>query len=426
MRVIIDISVLGQGHYFAPARTGIFRYIENIVLAIDDHTNVEVSYSAGPNLDDYFRCYDYLLANNELKIDKLIVPDVNSRITKLYSKIFYWLTRREKSTIIVRLVRFLYRLAKQLLMVGRVVNVRKIDEYDVYHATFSPPSKVILRETNIGIVQTLYDLIPILYPQYCEKASIELLNNVINSIDQRVFCLSISESTKNDLLKVKKISPQQVRVTPLAASSKFYPCKDLQVISEVRGKLSIPNGNYVLSLSTLEPRKNIVSVIKSFNRLVNDGKVDDLNLVLAGTKGWNYDEIFHQLEINPETAKRVIVTGYVNDSDLAPLYSGARMFVYPSFYEGFGLPPLEAMQCGVPVVTSNVSSLPEVVSDAGIMVNPQDIHAISEAMWRIYSDPELASDMSRKGIKRSAEFNWGKCVQMTLMSYEGNKRVYNS
>ena len=142
-----------------------------------------------------------------------------------------------------------------------------------------------------------------------------------------------------------------------------------------------------------------------------------LNLVLVGTKGWDFDRIFKEIEGAKELSGRIITTGFVPDGDLAPLYSAAMMFVYPSLYEGFGLPPLEAMQCGVPVVTSNTSSLPEVVGDAGIMVSPKDGEALSQAMLDLYRDGKKRTALSAQGLLRSKLFSWKKCADQTVEAY---------
>ena len=190
------------------------------------------------------------------------------------------------------------------------------------------------------------------------------------------------------------------------------------MLEQVRKKFGIPNGPYILSLSTLEPRKNIAQTIRCFVRLLEQEKIDDLSLVLVGSKGWDYDSIFEEIAASPKIRDRIIVTGYAADEDLAPLYSGATMFVYPSFYEGFGLPPLEAMQCGVPVITSNTSSLPEVVGEAGIMVDPHDADELSQAMLKIYNSTDARQRMSLESLEQAQKFSWKRCAEQTIDTYK--------
>jgi glycosyltransferase involved in cell wall biosynthesis len=175
---------------------------------------------------------------------------------------------------------------------------------------------------------------------------------------------------------------------------------------------------YFLSLCTLEPRKNVDRVIRCFARLLKEKQIQDVNLVLVGVKGWHFDKIFNEIESNKDIRSHIIITGFVEDKDLAALYSASLGFVYPSIYEGFGLPPLEAMQCGVPVVTSNTSSLPEVVGDAGIMVTPTDEDALCQAMLNVYQSESLRKEMSAKSLHQAARFSWEKCIQDTINGYK--------
>ena len=171
----------------------------------------------------------------------------------------------------------------------------------------------------------------------------------------------------------------------------------------------------ILNIGTLEPRKNVVTLIKAFKKLHERG-LKDYALVIAGEKGWLYKRIFEEVE-SSGAEQSIRLLGVARDEDLPLLYNCADLFVYPSLYEGFGLPPLEAMACGVPVITSNTSSLPEVVGNAGIMVDPHDINSLSEAMNNVLKDQELRCRMSRDGLKRSKMFTWEKTVSGVLKVY---------
>jgi glycosyltransferase involved in cell wall biosynthesis len=202
-------------------------------------------------------------------------------------------------------------------------------------------------------------------------------------------------------------------VTPLAAdAARFYRCVDAAALSSVRERYGVPEGPYLLSLCTLEPRKNIPHLLRCFARLAQEPSADGVTLVLAGGKGWMYDGVLELVEQLDALRGRVILTGYVRDEDLAALYTGATAFVYPSLYEGFGLPPLEAMQCGTPVITSNNSSLPEVVGDAGIMVDANDEDDLCQL-----SSPTQRAEYSRLGMKRAQGFSWQRCAELTVAGY---------
>jgi len=185
-------------------------------------------------------------------------------------------------------------------------------------------------------------------------------------------------------------------------------------VEDYRTKNNLPS-KMILNIGTLEPRKNVVTLIKAFKKL-QEGRFKDYVLVIAGEKGWLYKRIFEEIE-SSGAEQSIRLLGVARDEDLPLLYNCADLFVYPSLYEGFGLPPLEAMACGVPVITSNTSSLPEVVGNAGIMVEPHDINSLSETMASVLKDKELKHRMSRDGLKRAKMFTWEKMVSEVLKIY---------
>ena len=185
-------------------------------------------------------------------------------------------------------------------------------------------------------------------------------------------------------------------------------------VDKVKARYKI-NRDYILFVGTLEPRKNITNIIRAYNMLPHHLKYNHL-LVICGKKGWYYEEIFRTVEeLNLED--NVIFTGYVPDKDVPLLMNGAKVFVYPSFYEGFGLPPLEAMACGTPVISSNVSSIPEVVGNAGILVNPNNVEELSDAIVRVVSNEELRAQLSEKGLRQANKFSWRATVEKTVEVY---------
>ena len=226
-----------------------------------------------------------------------------------------------------------------------------------------------------------------------------------------------SNSTKNDLINYFNIPEEKIRVILLAADEKFKPLNNKE-IREAKQKYSL-NFPFILYIGTLEPRKNIPSLIKAFYKLKK--KTLQYKLVITGKKGWKYKEIFETID-KLNLQNDVVFTGYVSDEDLPALYNAADLFVYPSIYEGFGLPPLEAMACGTPVITSNTSSLPEVVGDAGIMIDPCNVDGLADAMYEVLTKAGLRANMIKKGLERAEMFSWEKCARETLEVYE---EVYN-
>ncbi|MDZ7935437.1 MAG: glycosyltransferase family 1 protein [Emticicia sp.] len=199
----------------------------------------------------------------------------------------------------------------------------------------------------------------------------------------------------------------------------FYQETDKEKIADTLKKYNIPaNSKHLLSVSTLEPRKNIERTIRAFLKLIQQEHINDLNLVLVGTKGWQFDGIFEEIKSNPALKERIITTGFVADGDLAALYSSAIGFVYPSLYEGFGLPPLEAMQCGTPVISSTKSSIPEVVGDSGILVEPTDETAISAAMLKFYQNENFRNELSQKALLQATKFSWERFTDEHIEIYQ--------
>jgi len=409
VKVLYDISVLGLGHFHLRARTGIYRAIEQIAYGLAESKECEVAFCASQG--NYAECLEYFRANTRWANRGAMSP--YNLLFKMDSLTGHFSPRT-----------FLYGALKRLrsgsnAALNRLPKV-DLEKTDIYHSTFYPVPGKMRSSKKMKIFQTVYDLIPILHPEFFKFNEDHLIKKVLKAIGRDDFVICISESTKRDLCNYRKdIDADKVFVISLAASESFYQCTDHDRLSAVKRKYNIPaDRRYILSVCTLEPRKNIEQSIRSFVRLITEQKIDDLCLVLTGTKGWDYNKIFKEISHSIQVKEKIILTGYVPDEDLAPLYSGAVMFVYPSFYEGFGLPPLEAMQCGTPVIASNTSSLPEVVSDAGIMVDPMDGDAVCQAMLDLYNKPSLRQTMSLKSLERAGQFSWKKCTLYTINAYK--------
>jgi glycosyltransferase involved in cell wall biosynthesis len=289
---------------------------------------------------------------------------------------------------------------------------------NIFHTPFDGIAEVTKGVPGLVRFITMHDLIPLLRPEWTPKPVQENQRAAMASIADDDWVLCDSEYTRHDFLNYKRHHrPEQVRTVHLAAGEEFLPCSDEPRIAEVRRKCGIPEGaEYFLTLCTLEPRKNLAAVIRALAAVVQQGNTPGLHLVLAGPSVFSAEQIYEVAEASA-LRKRLIFTGHIPDEELAPLYSGALGFVYLSLFEGFGLPPLEAMKCGTPVITSDVTSIPEVVGDAAIQVNPHDLDALAGAMLRVYKDSELRREMSRKSIERAKLFSWRKCAEDTFQAY---------
>ncbi|MCU0501939.1 MAG: glycosyltransferase family 4 protein [Anaerolineae bacterium] len=233
---------------------------------------------------------------------------------------------------------------------------------------------------------------------------------------QATAVLADSQATKDDLVRAYGVDPGRVHVVYLGRDQAFGPVRDADQIAHVRERYGIV-GRYLLYVGTLQPRKNLARVIDAFAGLAGDPALAGVQLVLAGKRGWLYDDLFAQVTRLGLTS-RVVFPGYVEEADLPALLSGALALVFPSLYEGFGIPVLEAGACGVPVITSKTSSLPEVAGDAALLVDPHDVDAIADALLRIATDAELRAELDRRGQENVKRFSWEKCARETLTVLE--------
>lgn len=287
---------------------------------------------------------------------------------------------------------------------------RFLGSIDLYHGT----SFVMPPLHHAKGIMTIYDLSFMLFPQFHTREMQAFTKNIRRYAERSDCIIAISEQTKQDIVRLLDVPADKVRVTLLAADTRYRVIDDKHRLASVAATYGIDR-EYILYTGTLEPRKNVPAIIRAFQSIKRELKVPH-RLVLAGKKGWLYDDIFAEVRAM-DLEHEVIFTGYVPDEDLPFLYNGADLFVYPSFYEGFGLPPLEAMACGCPVITSSTSSLPEVVGAAGIMVDPRKPEELAEAMARVLGDNELLADMRRRGVERAATFSWERCARETLSIY---------
>ncbi len=228
-----------------------------------------------------------------------------------------------------------------------------------------------------------------------------------------------SEATKEDLISHYGIDGSKISTVHLAHDQRFRPVEDCSIVEEVKRRHGI-DGDYLLCLGTIQPRKNLAGTLAAYSimkrrigRIVGGKSIKVPKLVMVGRSGWLSQGIYKQVQ-TLGIADDVIFTGYAGDQDLPAILSGATALVFASLYEGFGLPALEAMACGTPVITSNVSSLPEVVGDAGLLIDPTDNAALAEAMAQVCSDEGLRMRLRERGLKRAGLFSWRRCAEETL------------
>ena len=256
-------------------------------------------------------------------------------------------------------------------------------------------------KSKTKLILTVHDLIPLIFPQY---------HNLRRNIYFRLFLkpaltradkiIAVSNNTKADLIKYFHLSEAKIKVIHLGVDNKFKPT----INKEILIKYNLPT-DYLLFVGTLEPRKNLERLIQAYNSLHITQK-----LVIVGKKGWDYKKLLKH--------KNIQFTDYVEEKDLPAIYSQAKLFIYPSLYEGFGLPVLEAMACGCPTITSNLSSLPEVAGDAALLINPYSVQDIARAINKLLNNSQLRLELSRKGLIQSKKFTWKQCAAQTYQLYQ--------
>lgn len=404
MKIVIDVGVIGLAQLFETARTGIYRVISSLSLELLARDDLDITFSSLSSLqvnqltDHYFAKKDFAAkAFPRNRFEKALIAMAGCDC------------RTSQENIAAKILSKLYRMS-----LSHRIGV----EADLFHSHYS--ALPCFRSQHLPVrMMTIYDIIPLIHPEYFADGFADEFRPIVESFSPKDdFLFTISECTKNDICSYFDMDPERVFVTPLAASPELYfPELDKAVITEVKQQFNIPDGRYFLTLATVEKRKNLKMSMNCFREILKEPGCEDLSFVLVGTKGWKVKELLEEIDNDPLLQDRVIFTGFIPDQYLSAIYSGAEAFLYPSLYEGFGLPPLEAMQCGLPVIASNTSSLPEVVGDAGILVDPQDKDQICQAMMTLLADRAIHAEYAQKGLARAAGFSWHRCAEQTVSGY---------
>ncbi len=404
MKIVIEASVTGLAQLYETARTGIYRVISSLSQKLLANSDIDIQYSGLSSIEVN------TLTNNFFKNLQLDHRRFNESVAEeILVKMAHRIPGGTGDGLPAKLLSRMYR---------DIHRNRIFKECDIYHSMYDALPKYNSRYKTVRMM-TIYDIIPLLFPDYFEEKFIERFRRIVTSfIKNKDFLFTISENSRKDVSEYFGMDPQRIIVTPLAASPTLYfPVSDVNLIEKTKIHFGLQGNPYFLTLATIEKRKNLQTSIAAFKKIINEPDGKDFHFVLIGTVGWKVEKLLKEIQEDKQLRDRVHFTGFIEDKYLSALYSGATGFVYPSFYEGFGLPPLEAMQCGVPVICSNTSSLPEVVGDAGILVDPGDADGIAEAMKQLITNDSVRIDYSQKGIKRAQQFSWKSCAEKTIEGY---------
>ena len=371
MRIAINCQLLSMH------RTGVGRYIRELVRAL-------------AQVDDE---NEYLLYSNP-HVPEGTFPSKDNFTVK-----------RARKPLLTATARILW---EQLFLPVELLR----DQIDVVHF---PDQSYPLLPLPCPSAITVHDLVFKIYPQAYTWGKRFYKNlTMMPAIGRASHIIVVSASTKRDVIEAYGIPSERSSVIHNGLSKDFRPISNPSELDATRARFSLP-AEFILHVGTLAPDKNLAALIDAFVMLREKNALEH-RLVSVGPKGWLYDPLFRQVEKHG-LQDEVQFLGYAGDEDLARIYSLADVFVFPSLYEGFGFPPLEAMACGTPVVTSNTSSLPEVVGDAALMVDPQDTAEIAEAIMTILGDSLVRKRLINRGFKRAEAFSWERTAMQTLQVY---------
>lgn len=423
LKILYDATILS--YYFEKngGRSGIFFTTYNILKELLNHPEIEVTLYC-----DYKRIWymdklmktDKFLAKSKLLEGKDICNSLIALFTHLIFK--YQKNDTTKDNLYKKVIRFIAYRSFHIYDKFKKENqklAKRIKDFDVYFSSYELIPKEVLNYDKIKRYLLLHDVIPLIMDDFYGKMnySKQWMKNLINSLNKNDYYFTNSEYTKKDFIKhAPNIDGNKIVVTYVGANENFYRVTDQEQIKKVKEKYNIPQDKkYIFSLCTLEPRKNLIFAIKNFIEFIKKNNIDDFVLVLGGGHWVAFlPQLENAVKDLDEYKDKIIKIGYVDDEDLSTLYSGAEMFVFPSLYEGFGMPILEAMQCGCPVITSNVSSMPEVAGDAGILIDPHNDNELIAAYEKMYFDENFRKESSKKSLEQAKKFSWQSTVNKML------------
>lgn len=302
-----------------------------------------------------------------------------------------------------------------------------LDYFPDFFPRYLEPSLIknnIFHGTNYNVypfqtlakIMTIYDLSFIKYPDYTDAVVQQYTTRIKKCLHWTDLIITISESSKQDIVNYLHFPEARIFVTPLASRYHAHYLDSIDIETEINKINYDFSKPYLLFVSTIEPRKNINTIIKAFNHLKKQHKIEH-QLVLIGRKGWKFEPVFQAINDSPYN-NEIHHLDYLSDQEVAIFYSKADVFVYPSFYEGFGLPILEAMTLGTPVITSNTSSLPEVAGNSAILINPDEPMELAEGIFNIISNSQLRQELIGQGKKQAQSFSWEETAKKTLKAYQ--------
>jgi glycosyltransferase involved in cell wall biosynthesis len=390
MIIGIDMRAVGQGKY-----SGVEEYTLNVLRALFDidRKNKYILFSSGVKTGERYRNFTAWAEkkNPDIKVAHRGIPN--------------------------RMLNIAFKAIGQPKLDNLMRDADLPESIDII---FEPNINIAPISKKAKIVATFHDLSFEKYGNFF-SARQKFWHNFVNPAalaNRADAIIAVSESTKRDIIETYGIEQDKIKVIYSGIAPVSRISREASSILEIRKKYHLPE-KYILYLGTIEPRKNIIGLIKAFELFNTKYQIPNTKyqLMIAGSKGWLYKDIFSAAR-RSSAKNDIIFTDFIEDEDKKYLYGAASLFVYPSFYEGFGFPPLEAMAAGTPVITSDCSSLPEVAGGAAIMVNPYNIGQLARAIKEVLANDELQKKMIKKGYEQAEKFSWEKCARETLAVFE--------
>jgi len=313
---------------------------------------------------------------------------------------------------------------KKLRFPGRVVRKswdlfsapaidRLVGEAHLFHF----PNYILPPLASSRAVTTIYDVSFLRYPQYAQPETLRWLSkNIRKTVDRAIGIITVSEFSKSEIVRTLGAPAERIRVVYPGVSASFRVAVPPEGRQRVRREYGLPE-DYILCVGTLEPRKNLLTLVQAFDKARAFFRKERCRLVLAGVKGWKMDPLFEWIR-RQGLKEDVVLTGYVEDRDLPALYQGAAYLVFPSFYEGFGMPIIEAMASAIPVIASSVESHREILGEAAVFINPNDVDGLARSMKDLYQDADTRRQLVEKAAVRVAAFTWEACARGMIECYE--------
>lgn len=425
INIMFDASSSTSG-IVSECGNGIFFVSYNILLKLIKEQNVEINIFVParqiPVLKKAIEIDDNL---KNLKIIDTFSASLLDYCINNAEKIIYDTYEQGKCKIFMPFIRFIIIILNMIKSFKLKLNPKLYDSFykdiDIYFSTFNPVPKEIRGLKRIKKYTIIHDTIPLALPEYkkdyIKRGRKDPFYKIGQSINEEDYYFANSEYTKQDFIKYfPQINKDHITVIPLSSGGDYKQINDLEEINKIKEKYGILKDNkYIFSLYSSENRKNFIFTLKNFAEFISCNKIDNLVFVLGGNINNSFMQKLNELtEKLPILKNKIIKTGYIKNNDMSALYSGAEMFVFASLYEGFGMPIVEAMKCGCPVICSKITSMPEVIGDCGITIDPTQNQELVKAFEKMYFDSNFRTQCKIKGLERSKIFTWEDCIDVII------------